>query len=124
MRYQGRIVRWNEARGFGFITPEQKGGEQQGRELFVHISALQSDGRLPEVGERVSYQIGAGQDGKPRAEQVFFPDRPLSLADTSVPPCPAKTRFADRRPGGHRNPFRPDRAQVSPIAARAAGAAS
>ncbi|MCP3291938.1 cold-shock protein, partial [Aeromonas hydrophila] len=23
MRYQGRIVRWNEARGFGFIAPEQ-----------------------------------------------------------------------------------------------------
>ncbi|MGY3892584.1 cold shock domain-containing protein [Aeromonas enterica] len=96
MRYQGRIVRWNEARGFGFITPEQKGGEQQGRELFVHISALQSDGRLPEAGERVSYQIGAGQDGKPRAEQVFFPDRPLSLADTSVPPLSGKD--AVRRP--------------------------
>ncbi|MGL6051454.1 MAG: cold-shock protein, partial [Aeromonas salmonicida] len=50
MRYQGRIASWNEARGFGFITPEQEGGEQQGSELFVHISALQSDGSLPNVG--------------------------------------------------------------------------
>ncbi|MDM5089374.1 cold shock domain-containing protein [Aeromonas bestiarum] len=96
MRYQGRIASWNEARGFGFITPEQQGGEQQGRELFVHILALQSDGRLPEAGERVSYQIGRGKDDKPRAVQVFFPDRPLSLADTSAPPLSGKD--AVRRP--------------------------
>ena len=86
MRYQGRIASWNEARGFGFITPEQEGGEQQGSELFVHISALQSDGSQPNVGERVSYQLGTGKDDKPRAVQVFFPDRPLSLADGFNPP--------------------------------------
>ncbi len=38
----------------------------------MHISALQSDGSQPKAGERVSYQLGTGQDGKPRAEQVFF----------------------------------------------------
>ncbi|WP_033137514.1 excalibur calcium-binding domain-containing protein [Aeromonas finlandensis] len=86
MRYQGRIANWNEARGFGFITPEQDGAEQataglRGARLFVHVTALQSDGRVPEPGERVTYLIGSGQDGKPRALQVFFPDRPLTLAD-------------------------------------------
>ncbi len=81
MRYQGRIVRWNEARGFGFIAPEQGEGAPKGAELFVHISALRCDGLPPMAGERVSYLVGAGQDGKPRAEQVFFPERPLSLAD-------------------------------------------
>ena len=86
MRYQGRIASWNEARGFGFITPEQNGAEQtingsRGAGLFVHVTALQSDGRVPEPGERVTYLIGSGQDGKPRALQVFFPDRPLTLAD-------------------------------------------
>lgn len=79
MRYQGRIVRWNEARGSGFIVPEQGEGEPKGDELFAHISALQCDGLPPMAGERVSYLIGTGQDGKPRAEQVYFPDRPLSL---------------------------------------------
>lgn len=79
MRYQGRIVRWNETRGFGFIVPEHGEGEPKGAELFVHISALQCDGLPPMVGERVSYLIGTGQDDKPRAEQVYFPDRPLSL---------------------------------------------
>ncbi len=86
MRYQGRIASWNEARGFGFITPEQNGAEQatngsRSAGLFVHVTALQSDGRVPEPGERVTYLIGSGQDGKPRALQVFFPERPLTLAD-------------------------------------------
>ncbi|MFQ1891964.1 cold shock domain-containing protein [Aeromonas veronii] len=112
MRYQGRIASWNEARGFGFITPEQNGAEQaingaRSAGLFVHVTALQSDGRVPEPGERVTYLIGSGQDGKPRALQVFFPDRPLTLADAvpssassaapsfraaSQPPRPTSTR--------------------------------
>ncbi len=112
MRYQGRIASWNEARGFGFITSEQNGAEQaingaRGAGLFVHVTALQSDGRVPVPGERVTYLSGSGQDGKPRALQVFFPDRPLTLADAepssassaapsfraeSQPPRPTSTR--------------------------------
>lgn len=98
MRYQGRIVRWNEARGFGFIAPEQGDGEPKGAELFVHISALQSDGSLPKIGERVSYQLGSGQDGKPRAEQVFFVDRPLSLAGVQPAPSVGRQAAAGERP--------------------------
>ncbi len=75
MRYQGRIASWNSHRGFGFIKQEQGGAD-----LFVHITTLQFDGRPPEVGEKVSYLIGSSKDGKPCAVQVFFPDRPLSLA--------------------------------------------
>ncbi|WP_429146380.1 cold shock domain-containing protein [Aeromonas veronii] len=99
MRYQGRIASWNEARGFGFITPEQNGAEQaingaRSAGLFVHVTALQSDGRVPEPGERVTYLIGSGQDGKPRALQVFFPDRPLTLADAVPSAESSATRSA------------------------------
>lgn len=72
MRYQGRIVRWNEARGFGFIAPEQGDGEPKRAELFVHISALQSDGSLPKIGERVSYQLGCGQMANPWPSRCSF----------------------------------------------------
>ena len=54
------------------LSPPSRGWRAKGAELFVHISALQSDGSLPKIGERVSYLLGTGQDGKPRAEQVFF----------------------------------------------------
>ena len=89
MGYQGRIASWNPQRGFGFIKPQQGGAE-----IFVHVSALHFDGRAPEVGERVSYQLGVGKDDKPRALQVYFPDRPLSLAHGTGParerPSPAR----------------------------------
>ncbi|WP_421312814.1 excalibur calcium-binding domain-containing protein [Aeromonas sp. 603404] len=105
MRYQGRIASWNEARGFGFITPEQNGAEQtingsRGAGLFVHVTALQSDGRVPEPGEHVTYLIGSGQDGKPRALQVFFPDRPLTLAGVvpSVTPSAARSAASSAAP--------------------------
>jgi len=76
---KGRANRKAPSCSFGFIVPEQGEGEPKGAELFVHISALQCDGLPPMAGERVSYLIGTGQDDKPRAEQVYFPDRPLSL---------------------------------------------
>lgn len=91
MRYQGNIASWNRERGFGFIRPQSQSQpysqqEQRDADLFVHVSSLTFDGKAPEAGERVSYQLGTGKDGKPCALQVFFPDRPLSLADGFSPP--------------------------------------
>lgn len=88
MRYQGNIASWNRERGFGFIRPQSQlgpQGEQRDADLFVHVSSLTFDGKAPEAGERVSYQLGTGKDGKPCAVQVFFPDRPLSLVDGFSP---------------------------------------
>ncbi len=40
MRYQGRIVRWNESRGFGFIAPEQGEGAERGLTVRAHLGSL------------------------------------------------------------------------------------
>src|SRR3954453_2254823 len=59
-------VKWfNDDKGFGFITPDESG-----KDLFVHHSAIQSDGfrTLPE-GARVEYDAEAGDKG-PRAVNV------------------------------------------------------
>lgn len=98
MRYQGRIASWNDARGFGFIKPQPQKQQGQGEsDLFVHVSSLTFDGRPPEIGERVSYRLGTGKDGKPCAVQVFFPDRPLSLADGFMPSIePSMPAHGDR----------------------------
>jgi len=64
-QYKG-IVKWfNNAKGFGFI------GREDGPDLFVHYSAIQSDGykALKEGDEVELFDIIEGQKGK-QAEAV------------------------------------------------------
>jgi CspA family cold shock protein len=53
-------VKWfNDAKGFGFITPDA-GGE----DLFAHFSAITSSGfRSLVEGQRVSFDVTTGQKG-------------------------------------------------------------
>lgn len=59
-------VKWfNEAKGFGFITPEDGS-----KDVFVHFSAIQSDGfRTLAEGQSVTYESEDGPKG-PQAKNV------------------------------------------------------
>jgi cold shock CspA family protein len=65
MRLSGTLRSWNDDRGYGFIAPTHGGAE-----LFVHISELPRDGSRPTVGEKVTYELGRGKNGKPQATRV------------------------------------------------------
>jgi cold shock protein len=58
-------VKWfNESKGFGFITPEDGG-----KDLFVHASALEGGNTSLKEGQKVSFEVTAGQKG-PQAVNV------------------------------------------------------
>ena len=54
-------VKWsNDAKGFGFITPEAGGDD-----LFAHFSAIQGQGfKTLKEGQRVSFDVTAGAKGQ------------------------------------------------------------
>lgn len=68
MRTHGKLAKWNDDRGFGFIEPAV-GTE----EIFVHISAFPRDGIRPCIGEMISFEIDLSGDGKKRAVRVMRP---------------------------------------------------
>lgn len=67
MRLQGKITRWNDQRGFGFVT--QNGDDKA---VFVHISAFDDQQRRPQQGDIVSYELHADQQHRQRADNVRF----------------------------------------------------
>ncbi|MET7998549.1 cold-shock protein [Amycolatopsis sp. NPDC023774] len=62
---QGTVKWFNAEKGFGFITPDNGGGD-----VFVHYSEIQGNGfRSLEENARVEFEIGQGQKG-PQATSV------------------------------------------------------
>lgn len=70
----GKLVRWLDNKGFGFIKPEQGGSD-----IFIHISALKGMSRKPVVGDIIHYEISTDTSGKPRAVNAKIEGVELAL---------------------------------------------
>ena len=60
-------VKWfNGSKGYGFIAPEEGG-----KDVFVHISALERAGiNGLNDGQKVEYEITTGENGKTSADNL------------------------------------------------------
>jgi cold shock protein len=55
---EGKVKWFNESKGFGFISQED------GSDVFVHFSAIQSDGfKTLKEGQAVSFDVAQGKKG-------------------------------------------------------------
>lgn len=66
----GTIKHWNDGKGYGFITPDNGGGD-----VFLHIKAFTKRSHRPEVGQVVSYETTSGDKGRLRALHVQYMEK-------------------------------------------------
>lgn len=89
-------VKWfNDAKGFGFIEPDQGGGD-----VLAHFSAIQMDGfRTLKQGSKVSYELVAGPKGM-LAQNI----QPLPQSGELVADAIGDLHFLEQPSAGHSLP--------------------
>ncbi|WP_100640779.1 cold shock domain-containing protein CspD [Alteromonas facilis] len=66
----GKVKWFNNAKGFGFIVPEDGGDD-----IFAHYSTIQMDGyRSLKAGQEVTFDVQEGPKGL-HAENIDIPDK-------------------------------------------------
>lgn len=86
-RLAGELMQWDDEKGFGFIRAD-------GQRYFVHISSIRRIATRPRIGDRVSFALGRGKDGRPAAIAVEIaganPVNPAAnrRGAVQVPPAP------------------------------------
>lgn len=64
-RPRGRLVSWNEARGYGFLAAEDGSGD-----VFAHANAFVKEGRHIEIGRTYEFDLDTGGDGRRKARRI------------------------------------------------------
>jgi len=59
---KGKLIRWVDDKGFGFIKQENNQND-----IFIHISALKVMSRKPVIGDIIHYEVGTDSNAKTRA---------------------------------------------------------
>ena len=71
MRYQGKLVEWNDAKGFGFVLPNAGG-----MKFFVHMKDFANTQRRPELNDLITFEMGRDKSGRNCAINVALVPTP------------------------------------------------
>ncbi|HRJ01425.1 MAG TPA: DUF1294 domain-containing protein [Hyphomonas sp.] len=71
-RSRGRLVSWNDERGYGFLVPDDGSGD-----VFAHANAFVKEGRHIEIGRIYDFDLEISGDGRRKANRVtlFVPPK-------------------------------------------------
>jgi uncharacterized membrane protein YsdA (DUF1294 family)/cold shock CspA family protein len=83
MRLQGKVTRWKDDKGFGFIAPERGSDD-----IFLHISDMENRQKRPNVGDVVTFELSYDERRRKRARRVSY------AGGESVPNLPSLPTFA------------------------------
>ena len=62
MRDKGKLVTWNDDKGYGFIAPFSGAAQ-----VFIHVKGFKNRSRRPELNDVVTYTLSRDSKGRPRA---------------------------------------------------------
>ena len=65
MKLNGKIQKWNDEKGFGFIKPDA--GDE---EFFFHIKSFRGSNSRPSIGMAVNFELGEDNQGRQQAKYV------------------------------------------------------
>ena len=67
MKLQGKVLNWNDEKGFGFAEP--LGG---GDHIFVHVKAFKPRSRRPVNGDIIVFEVARENDNRYKATNIKF----------------------------------------------------
>ncbi|XQW85294.1 DUF1294 domain-containing protein [Thalassotalea piscium] len=73
MRLKGKLIKWDDAKGFGFIAPN-RGGDH----VFIHKTAFANRKRCPKITDVVTFSLSKDKQGRTCAQQATFSGEKLS----------------------------------------------
>ena len=97
----GKLIRWNDEKGYGFIRVES-----ENREIFIHISTLSHMTRRPVVGDVIFFDMETDNNGKQKAVNAKIEGVPrLETSSKSLSLVP--THPAQPKPESRVKSFKP-----------------
>jgi uncharacterized membrane protein YsdA (DUF1294 family)/cold shock CspA family protein len=80
MKFKGKLVQWDDDKGFGFIKPIG-----QHTKVFVHIKSFTHSQRRPQINETLTFTLAKDKQGRESANQVsIFGDKTPKASSTSA----------------------------------------
>ena len=79
MRIKGILTKWNDDKGYGFITPFRKK-----KEIFVHINEFLNKQKRPTVNQNLTFSISHSKKSKPYAINVKIDDNSLTIRKKGI----------------------------------------